>query len=562
MPLWSTLFLPPTILVAGAIVLWLARRYLPDRPPLTLWLHDALPLAFLLAAALAWITHPPDASPFRLLVLPPGLGIDVALSARLDAWGRLFGLLLLWSALLAAWPTPREGRSGQDAARPFPQPASAWLILAAALLVLFAADWPTLATTLLLVDLVYLTVAPTPNGRAFIANALGCLGLLAATFILATDTLNLSLTADQSLPATAKLLVIAASLIRLAPYPLHFWLTDAAETAAPPEWPLQLISPGLGLYLLTRLSPRLIGPIPLPAAIQIIGMAGALLVSLLAWHSAQRHPRRAISLIELYQLNLALSSWVFTRQPSTGFWMACNLALGATASTTHCIWLSAAGDGRLAWRDRLPGGVGVASLAGLPLTVGFLVRLPLYRALLDGGQAGWLALTLLAESLTIAALLRLWNGQGRSDQPQITARPWSVWGAASLQTAPLLLLGLFPSLATRLADVSPGHAALQSLSTIGSLTSGGIGLWAALLLPLAMGYGLYRSQMPWPVEWADRAARLATLFQLDWLHRAVGRFLDQTRQAVWSMGALLHGEGYLAWVAFSIVLLFVLILNR
>jgi len=57
-------------------------------------------------------------------------------------------------------------------------------------------------------------------------------------------------------------------------------------------------------------------------------------------------------------------------------------------------------------------------------------------------------------------------------------------------------------------------------------------------------------------------AQLVSTLRLSWLHRAVAQLLDRARQAVWSVGALLHGEGYLAWMSFSLLLIFLLVLSR
>jgi hypothetical protein len=81
-------------------------------------------------------------------------------------------------------------------------------------------------------------------------------------------------------------------------------------------------------------------------------------------------------------------------------------------------------------------------------------------------------------------------------------------------------------------------------------------------LPLVMGYGLCRSGVAWPAEMYDAEARLTLFLRLGWLYRALDRALDQARQALWTAGAVLHGEGYLAWMSFSLLLIFLFVLGQ
>ena len=130
-----------------------------------------------------------------------------------------------------------------------------------------------------------------------------------------------------------------------------------------------------------------------------------------------------------------------------------------------------------------------------------------------------------------------------------------------LLVVPLLILGLHPSLVAWLVGV-PSSGGFVVLPTSEQLARAGIGTWAAFLLPLVMGYGVYRSGLAWPQEMAGVEDRLASVLRLGWLHRAAARLLGQARQVLWSAGAVLHGEGYLAWMSFSLLLIFLLVLGR
>jgi hypothetical protein len=121
---------------------------------------------------------------------------------------------------------------------------------------------------------------------------------------------------------------------------------------------------------------------------------------------------------------------------------------------------------------------------------------------------------------------------------------------------------VYPPAAAWLAGFPPTDKSSLFLPLWEQPSQGSIGLWAALLLPLVMGYGIYRSEWVWPAEMADVRSQLVSFLRLGWLHRAIGRLLDQLRQILWSVGTMLHGEGYLAWVALSLLLIFLLVLSR
>jgi len=527
-------------------------------------IRRALPVVSVLAAIVGiWSLRQPVSPSRCLLIFPPTLGLDLSLRVQLDEWGRLFGLSLLWPALAVAG-LGLFG-SSSDAEDVADSPAwCQWLpLLATAHLTLAAADWLTLAAALVLFDLVYLaTAAPqSERGRSFLVNSLGGLAVLAAAFMLSSGGHSLALGGGEPLPSTVALLITVAALVRLAPYPLHFWLSDRREIPLPAwRWPVRLSSPVVGLYLVTRITPLLAG-----AHLALIaGIVGCLVAALLAWHSAQHEPRQAMPFIGLYQTNVALLCWAVLGEPLVGLWMSFTLLMGVMALAMHRAWLDSRESEPLVWWSAVPGGLAAAALAGLPLTVGLFARQSLYEVLLSGRQVFWLALLLMAEGGLTATLLHVWDGfhPGIFTRQRTGERlPWSAWGTMALLAIPLLLLGLRPSLAAWLAGFPAAGNSFLTFPKLSQLAQGDIGLWATLLLPLVMGYGIYRSEVTWPGDVVRTAAQLASVLRLGWLHRAVARLLDQARQALWSVGAVLHGEGYLAWVTFSLLLIFLLVLS-
>lgn len=557
----SSLFFPPAVLIAGAVLIWLVRRIPATRWPGWPLVRRALPLAAVSIALLTLWTLNRPASPVRsLFVFPAALGTELSLKVQLDGWSRLFGLMLLWPALFAGLLAWFEGSHGAIAE---PPRWRGWLFcLAAAQFALLAADWLTLIAGLLAFDLCYLAAFPSQQKRGWIfgANSLGSLVILAAALLLTVDGTNPALKVGIPLPAKIALPMVGMAIIRLAPYPLHFWLSDASTREVPAwQWPVQLASPLLGLYLLARLASPLGGAVPARGLLLGIGLAGCLVAALLAWLAARDRPRSALPLVVLFQLNLALLSWTIAPEPALALWIGLALLLAAAALALHRDWIEGAGEEALSWRDRVPGGVAAAALAGLPLTVGFFARVPLYGALLDAQQIVGLIFLLTAEGLQAAALLRLWdgfrNGSG-AKVPQAAPASWARWAGGLLLVAPLFLLGMFPVSASQWAAAER----LLLLSPWQDLWGGSMGLWAALLIPWALGYGIYRSDPRWPPEQDFSEEQLTALLTLGWLHRAIEHFLGQIRQALWSIGRLLDGEGYLAWVALSLLLVAALFL--
>jgi hypothetical protein len=556
-------------LVAGAALTWLLRRFLPSRWPAVLLLHRLLPFISALAAIVAIWSLRQRVSPSRFwLIFPPTLGLDLSLQVQWEAWGRLFGLFLLWPALVVAGLRLFCSSFGAGEAADSPVWSQWLLLLAAVHVVLAAADWLTLAAALVLFDLVYLANAASGSERewAFLANGLGGLAFLVVALVFSWGDHSLALTGGEPLPPTVALLITAAVLLRLGPYPFHFWLPDLQDIPLPAwRWPLRLLSPMIGLYLMSRIAPRLPEGGPVARLVLVVGIVGCLIAALLAWLSARHDLRGSVHLMALYQTNVALVSWAVFPPPRLGFWIGLALVVGITTLAMHRAWLDGQESRPLVWWSAVPGGLAAAALAGLPLTVGLFVRQPLYSALLGGRQVGWLALLLVAEAALVTALLRLWEGlrPGSFTEQETGERPsWSAWGTMASLAMPLLLFGLRPSLAAWVAGFPAAEGSSPAFPQPGQLTQGGIGVWATLLLPLVLGYGIYRSEVTWPDEMAGVEGQLTFILRLGWLHRAVIGLLGQVRQALWTAGAVLHGEGYLAWVSFSLLLIFLLVLSR
>ena len=199
-------------------------------------------------------------------------------------------------------------------------------------------------------------------------------------------------------------------------------------------------------------------------------------------------------------------------------------------------------------------------LAGVPGTLGFVERTALYRALLAQDSPSLLGISLLAESLLVAALLRTWftpdfGIQGAEENAGPGLIRWCILVPSVMLAAAGLVVGLYPPLLSRWFT---GIGELPSFLTVPR----GITLAqaAALALPLVGGIALHRYR---DEIWAWVAGYWDTMYavlRLEWLARAVSIPWTAGREFLRAAGEISMGQGYLGWVFLIglLVLLFAL----
>jgi NADH:ubiquinone oxidoreductase subunit 5 (subunit L)/multisubunit Na+/H+ antiporter MnhA subunit len=485
------------------------------------------------------------------------LGVDWGLG--MDGLAFLFAAAMLFVALtssLAAVGGP-----------PIPR-APLLVLVAAGLGLIFATDLITLSASGFLLDMAFawavISVDGTEGARRPAAWAVGLGGLTNLAFLTAAlnirlgghfPSLDLALSSPQPLS-----LVTAALLIRLGTYPLYFWLPF--QVKGPPvarAW-LHLVPVATGLWLPTRAYALASGLWPWPGVCLTLGGMGFLIASILAW--GETHPGRVLSWVILAQLGYGLVLITLGTSPVP---IAINLLLGAgllfVAPSFAAIWgRVSAGWARWRWTVQIPTAVGVGMLAGAPGTLGFVGRSVLYGALLTQGPTSLLAVTLLAESLLIAALLHAWFAVDADDQEEgittdHTFARWCVPVAVITLTGAGLMVGLHPPLLSRL---STGVVTLPSLVTV--LRGITLAQAAAIALPLVGGIALhyYRAEV-WSRVASYRDVTTSAL-RLEWPARAVSTSWSTGREFLRAAGEISAGQGYLGWVVLIglLVLLFVL----
>lgn len=535
---------PVLILMSGAAITKIAARLIPLRE------RDALALlmaggAFVSALLLARRpTSPVVISPWHPLAL---FGSQLAYTA--EGLAAPFALLTSLVCLAVVISLSRGRRETDDNGDSSLYP-TVFVVSAAGLSFIYSANLITLCLSWAFLDLSLLflavgrrcnRVASGAQGRALLLSSLTGLSLVVVALL--PDSYGPS-------PTLAPSLLLLAALVRASFYPLHFWMLAAAEMEPPANALLQTVPIAAGFSLLAGLQEFSPQGLPYQGPLIVISSLAVLATALSAW--AEQDRRRAVSWVALNQIALVvLAIAVAGRSKSAVLWPAINLAL--CLSLLH-LW-PPEGAGRYGHWLRLPTGLAIASLMGLPFTMGFMGRIALHRSLSALGQPHLWALSIMADTFLVAALFRIGANLVQFSIPNSQFFPWWVphLAGVTILAAPLVLLGVHPPLANFLA------AGMDLPAVAGLIGRAGIALWAALLLPLMGGYLLHRVRK----ATLDRAAAfrkgLNTLLGLDWLYHWLwegGRVIGAVLRG---LARITEGEGYLGWTLLLAFIAFLLL---
>ena len=505
------------------------------------------------------------------------------------------GLAFLFAALMAltglASVTLGLGRSEHSDS---PSHAALLALLVAGFSFVFSANLITLCLSWLVLDLAFLgaltasdrsesrvtSASGLEGGRPTVTNRiaprvlrlslLACLSLLAAALLLGHDgslgDLDLApalsnaqgIQAERSVSAPVFGLILLAALMRVGLYPLNLWVPTDVDASLPARSQLHLVPASVGVYLLTRLSvwtgdvpgpvlssvevTSIGGGLPYGQVLAIAGCLAILVGALLAW--AETDLVKSLSFIVVSQVGYVVASLAVAPPPAMVVVLLSSLNailclgllfLSLDRSELGSLWARAAT------------GLAIASLTGVPLTMGFVGRWHHYQFLLTGGNLAYLALSLLAEAFLFAALLRVWSASSiRVFPPEFAYRSSSVVGAGLL-AVPLLILGFYPPVLRPLMETD----SFPSVADL--LRSTGIVQWTVLLLPLLAGYLLrsegfrhYRRRIFDPAE--DSWPKLTAALRLEWLYDLIGGIIDRTAGALRIVGGVSEDSGYLGWI--------------
>lgn len=469
--------------------------------------------------------------------------LKLSLSWRLDGLSLAFALVIagvgVLVAIYAAAYLPYDARRGRffSVLMAFAG-AMQGLVLADSFLLMFAFWELTAITSFLLIGhSPWREEARRAALQAWIVTGAGGLALLAGLVLLGlasgAQSFSELLASVERLAETpslepALLLILLAAFTKSAQVPFHFWLPNAMEAPTPVSAYLHSATMvKAGVYLLLRLQPVLGADAGWTTLLPIFGAATLLIGAGLAL--AQRDLKLMLAYSTVASLGqLVMLAGIGTEEAlaaATLYFLAHALFKGALFMVVGVLDV-AAGTRDAAvlsgWGRKLPlaflaGALAAASMAGLPLTVGFLAKEELFLALSDAPAAATALTTagLLGNAGLVAAAylagIRPFIGARQPGEGKRAA----TWGL-TLGPVALAIAGIIAGLATgALHETFTNPMTSASYGAAADVTIGPIPhLGPPLLLSaaaLALGLGLALSFGRWRSGWSNAARRISLL---------------------------------------------------
>jgi hypothetical protein len=579
----------------GAALILVARRFLPN------WLRRVVALVVALASLTALRSLIGEAAPLalgtveRMEILWEPLNL-FRLSPTLEP----DGLSLLVGITLAGTTAATVlGIRGSEPQR------TAWhglalVALAGCLVMSMASDLLSLAMGSALLDLSLMAAAVSAPGasgrvawRMVVPGAFSTMLIVVSALQLDTQLGTASLQAEN-IAVLPLVLLGTAGILRLLIYPLH-----PRGLHTPENGILLLLSANAGLYLVLRT--QSVTPVLSDQSWMMVAGGAALLAGgVLAWTAGlqsrgQRSNRPDQGTIETEDSPVPglARSWPGIAVHQAGYALAFVLLVSASmpwpmlsmtvALSMLAIWwdgtlegTSGSGiprreglvEGLEAWRTRagtyiaaqvpsverwrgswparhgaaLFPAIALASLAGLPLTIGALGRWPFYATLLKSGQASMLIAVVVADASLAAGL---WLALGTILKQDGEQRP----NLAAL----LALAGL--AVAVLIIGIAPGAVGLERME------SQGVSFWAlgvVYVLPWLVGGWLTRVR----ARSGDYVAAVRRIVGLGWVYRAANWAGQRLVTVVHWLGQVGEGEAWWGWALVILALGAMLLIIR
>ena len=455
-------------------------------------------------------------------------------SLRMDETAWLLGVALLltgFSVTLVWLAVPRQ--------QPIAAHGLTLAMMAVGLASLFAANILTLALCWGMLDALFcltlLTQGGSASGRraqlALGVNGLATLAMWVVVVLIEQDRVS-PYWHLMVLPPAARVLMGLAAALRVGLYPLHIWRPVELESEPDRSILIHLVPAIAGLSLWARLA--VIQGLPEGNVWPTIAVVTALIGGVLAW--IQSDPRQSLPYLALGYGGMLILTAVVGKVPAAA--LAAGSASWLLGLTALFVGRSfARGVGGLLWT--IPAALGAATLAGLPMTLGFGNRMALYQA--ASGEPGWVFIfSMVAEVLLVGAMLRRLLTAEVSLLPAGMLARAGYAAALAVIAAPIVIAGLILS--------SPAVSATSAVAWVG---------WGLpLVLAVALAATAGRLQLLLRLDsWKDVAV---PILRLDWLYSslvAVARGL--ARVSLW-MADVLEGDGAFLWMLLilSLVLLY------
>ena len=404
----------------------------------------------------------------------PSLGLS--LSFNLDGLGLLFAILITGIGALIVLYASRYLESHAHAGRFYASlfafmGAMVGVALSNNILTLFVFWELTGFTSYLLIGFEHERAEARKAAlQALIVTGAGGLALLAAGVLLVdvSGTTNLSEMAAQRAAIVGSPfygaiagLVLLAAFTKSAQVPFHFWLPNAMEAPTPVSAYLHSATMvKAGIYLIARMIP-IVGSTPAWTA--VVTVAGATTMVVGAYRAVQETDlKRILAYSTLSALGvLTMLLGVGTRQAI----IAALVYLVAHAAYKGALFLVAGAiDHEAGTRDisvlsglrqtmpmtALAGGGAAISMAGVPLTLGFVGKDGAYEALFHASDWYSVPLTLIVLASILLGLAGLLAGvlpfRGVAPTKAVPDPPWPLWFPPLLLATIGLLVGIAPSI--------------------------------------------------------------------------------------------------------------------
>ncbi|MCB0190223.1 MAG: hypothetical protein KDE31_38385, partial [Caldilineaceae bacterium] len=270
-----------------------------------------------------------------------------------------------------------------------------------------------------------------------------------------------------------------------------------------------------------------------------------------AWSAKTPTDHHSFVLVTSAGLAALTGSLALGAGPTAMIWPTTAFALGGA------LWLV----GEQVWQGSgwaIPVSVGALTLAGVPLTPGFLAQ-PSLAILWNPNTAFQLLfwLYVIAQALQIAALLRSWEDVERDESVLMDAGSMSRLMVASLALGlPLAVAGFLPRTIAALASMPNAIAA--TLGDPPSIVAGDPAIWITLLIPLFFGFSLvWLRPKIWQII-GNGAEQVHRFIRLEWLFHFGWWLLRQGTELWGNVVRILEGAGYMGWIVVFGLLVYLL----
>jgi multicomponent Na+:H+ antiporter subunit A len=437
----------------------------------------------------------------RVVELPWAPSLGLSLSFNLDGLGLLFAILITGIGALIVLYASRYLEGHAQAGRFYASlfafmGAMLGVVLSDNILTLFVFWELTGFTSFLLIGFEHERAAARAAAvQALIVTGAGGLALLAAGVLLVdvSGTANLSAMAVERASIVGSPfygaiagLVLLGAFTKSAQVPFHFWLPNAMEAPTPVSAYLHSATMvKAGVYLIARMTP-ILGSTPVWTT--VVTVAGAATMTVGAYRSVQETDlKRILAYSTLSALGvLTMLLGVGTREAiiaalvylvaHAGYKGALFLIAGAIDHETGTRDISAlAGLRRAMPITALAGGAAAISMAGVPMTLGFVGKDGAYEALMHA--ADWfpwlLALMVLASIFLGLAGLVAGLSPFRGDvspMNELHEPAWPLW----IPPLVLAMVGLFVGVAPSILN---GPLSVAATAVAGTSVNVSLAIW-------------------------------------------------------------------------------------